>query len=237
MSCLLKSLPLLAFTLLTFTTAAPITIGNLACRVIQVSTTATSQQATTGTGTQLPTSNLTLKYIALGHGIQNYTCASTSSIPVAIGAIATFYDITTLRSNIPLADMLPPLAVYMPLPATSAFTFDPITLLPGTAPSSVLGHHYFRADGTPTFDLNGSGTGDILYGKKLDDIKAPASANPGPQGTGAVDWLFLGDKGGSVGVSQVYRIVTAGGAAPATCAASAVGTVSVPYAAEYWFYG
>lgn len=60
--------------------------------------------------------------------------------------------------------------------------------------------------------------------------------------TGAVDWLELSDNGRglSKGVSTVYRVVTAGGVAQACSAsgANANGTVfSVPYVAQYWFYG
>lgn len=82
----------------------------------------------------------------------------------------------------------------------------------------------------------------MLIAKKVADIKAPADANKGMEGTGAVDWLYLNDKGGSVGVSEVYRIQTAGGMAPTTCQGQGtnglgVGVISVPYAAEYWFYG
>ena len=74
----------------------------------------------------------------------------------------------------------------------------------------------------------------ILYGKKIADIKAPASSNKGPAGTGAVDWLALTAKNGSVGLKEVYRLETAGGAAPANCTNTSM--ISVQYAAEYWFY-
>jgi hypothetical protein len=63
--------------------------------------------------------------------------------------------------------------------------------------------------------------------QKTGDLRAPTSANKGPTGTGAVDWLQLQDKGGSRGITEVYRVVTAGGAAPAVYMAT--GIVSVPY--------
>jgi hypothetical protein len=119
---------------------------------------------------------------------------------------------------------LPPIAVYMPL-----------TSLPAPISSFLtLGHHYFGADGTPTFDL--SAKGKILFGKKNSDIKAPSTANAGPAGTGAVDWLQLVAKpgGASVGLQTVYRVVTAGGNPPTVCPST--GVISVQYAAEYWFY-
>ena len=95
-----------------------------------------------------------------------------------------------------------------------------------------LGHHFFGADGTPTFDL--TAVNKILYAKKVADIKAPATANKGPAGTGAVDWLQLTNKTGSVDLQMVYRVETAGGAAPVNCTSTAL--ISVQYAAEYWFF-
>ncbi|CAK7226825.1 hypothetical protein SBRCBS47491_006359 [Sporothrix bragantina] len=52
----------------------------------------------TGTGTELPAvdSGLKLLKIAVGHGIQNYTCADTTSATTATGALAVLYDITSL---------------------------------------------------------------------------------------------------------------------------------------------
>ncbi|ERT00462.1 malate dehydrogenase [Sporothrix schenckii 1099-18] len=52
----------------------------------------------TGTGTELPpvSPGLALLKIAVGHGIQNYTCASNSAATVATGALATLYDVTNL---------------------------------------------------------------------------------------------------------------------------------------------
>ncbi|EWY79328.1 hypothetical protein FOYG_17506 [Fusarium oxysporum NRRL 32931] len=69
---------------------------------------------------------------------------------------------------------------------------------------------------------------------KIDGIKAPASAPAGPEGTGAVDWLYLGDIGGSQGVSFVYRVLTAGGASHGC---EVQGTDSTSYTTLYWLYG
>jgi len=67
-------------------------------------------------------------------------------------------------------------------------------------------------------------------------IKAPKNASKGPAKTGAVDWLALVTKEPSVGIAQVYRVSTAGGVAPATCAGQP-SVISIPYAAAYHFYG
>ncbi|EXK24366.1 hypothetical protein FOMG_18903 [Fusarium oxysporum f. sp. melonis 26406] len=95
-----------------------------------------------------------------------------------------------------------------------------------------LGRHFFNAAGVPTFDLDKAS--QLFVAKKIDGIKAPASAPAGPEGTGAVDWLYLGDAGDSQGVSLVYRVLTAGGASHGC---KAKGTDSTSYTTLYWFYG
>jgi hypothetical protein len=119
------------------------------------------------------------------------------------------------------------MAVNIALPAGNQFSFGPYSL-------TALGNHYFDFSGTPTFNL--SAVNKILFGAKTGDVKAPSTASKGPLGTGAVDWLQLNAKPApyvSAGVSQAYRVVTAGGNAPPCTAA---GTLTVQYAAEYWFY-
>jgi hypothetical protein len=98
----------------------------------------------------------------------------------------------------------------------------------------LLGHHFFDSSGTPVFNL--TDVNKILYGTKTADIKAPATANKGPWGTGAVDWLQLESKAGyvSVGLSVAYRVYTAGGEPLTSC--EQPGVMAVPYAAEYWFF-
>lgn len=105
-----------------------------------------------------------------------------------------------------------------------------------------LGHHYFDSQSSPTFDLSGSSDGLFFSGAKIGDVKAPTASDKGVLATGAVDWLELGDNGRglSKGVSNVYRVVTAGGVAEACSVSGANPTgqvFSVPYVAEYWFYG
>lgn len=70
----------------------------------------------------------------------------------------------------------------------------------------------------------------------MGDITAPSDAYVGQFGVGygAVDWLKLADAGGSVGISQVYRVETAGGKQMPSC--TAAGPFEVEYAALYWFY-
>lgn len=105
-----------------------------------------------------------------------------------------------------------------------------------------LGHHYFDSLSSPTFNLSGSSGGLFFSGAKVGDVKAPASADKGVLATGAIDWLQLADNGRglSKGVSTVYRVVTAGGVAEpcSVTGPNPAGQIfSVPYVAEYWFYG
>ena len=149
--------------------------------------------------------------------------------PKAIGARAELLDASPLLKLVPpqqgteILELLPEYLV----------NFDTDLLAKYSIP--VLGHHIFNAAGQPTFDLGSIG---LLVAKKVADIPAPADASPGTnhQGFGAVDWLSLVDAGGSKGLSEVYRVVTAGGKAPPTCAGQKA-NIEVQYAALYWFYG
>jgi hypothetical protein len=178
--------------------------------------------------------SVSLKYVALGLGTQNYTCTSTpsssSGVPVQVGAAATLSDATSfLQYNQPLIPYLP--ALVLGFNQLSA-QVDANTLgLP------FLGHHFFNGAGSPEFDLTAIST--RLVAKKLATVSAPSNASPGPGDAGAVPWLQLGDNGAGLsfgGLQYVYRVETAGGSAPATCA-NQDSTFQVPYAAEYWFYG
>ncbi|KAL2021828.1 hypothetical protein VTK56DRAFT_6602 [Thermocarpiscus australiensis] len=216
----------------------------------------------TGGSTELPApaANLTLKKIAIGHGIQNYTCDNTTASSKATGAVAVLYDVTSLypgqgrgRTSLsqPEWDGLPSAFLRTtPLPLniaagskfganlTDPFPSPPADLtLRGVVAAKFLGHHVFDIDGVPLFDLTAA-AGLKASVNKLDGVDAPGAADKGVLGTGAVQWLRLGDsgKGLSVGLSEVYRVVTAGGN-PQACAVAGAGGQSVPYAAYYWFYG
>jgi hypothetical protein len=178
---------------------------------------------------------VSLKYIALGVGTQNYTCASTpnsaTAAPVQVGAKAVLFDAGQFFQKLPIMiNKLPPLSLGL-----YTMTGQPdMTSITGGA---VLGDHYFNAAGQPVFDL--TKVGAKLTAKKLANVAAPADACAGPRNAGAVDWLLLTDVGGGASygcLSHVYRVVTAGGNKPATCAGK-TGTFEVPYTTEYWYYG
>lgn len=180
----------------------------------------------------MPATTLELAYVLVGRGIQNYTCASAGATPVAIGAVANLYDATSIaRLSATSLHALAPKAVYLPTPKQGAsFLGVPY-----------IGHHFFDSAGTPVFTLDAQKgpTKSIAYVKKSANVAAPAKSDKGPAKTGAVDWLFLEAKtdaayaGKSVGVKQVYRVVTSGGVGGACTVA---GVKSVEYAAEYWLY-
>lgn len=120
--------------------------------------------------------------------------------------------------------------MYQKLPTGSAINS---VSYPGTDKFVVIGKHFFDAAGTPVFDLYTKG--ESLVGKKVDQVAPPANAASGPAGTGAVMWLKLDDKGGSKGLKEVYRVITAGGNPTPSC--KKAGLFSIEYATEYWFYG
>lgn len=105
---------------------------------------------------------------------------------------------------------------------------------------NVLGHHRFGNSTTAVFDLN---TANHEYGQviahKAGSMNAPNQSPVGqsPSANGAVAWLYLLPSAESTSdVTSVYRTHTAGGNAPATCEGQKGGTLSVEYAAMYWFF-
>lgn len=211
----------------------------------------------------------------MGHGIQNYTCASDNATAVNTGALAVLYDATAIYSTAAYTNLSSTVLwdQAIPLNLVNPAAANPVSTTAGVAAATYpetyyqadasnpfpnpavdlalsaqgvsapfLGHHYFDQLSAPTFNLSASTDKLFFSGAKIGDVKAPTGADQGILATGAVDWLELGDnsRGLSSGVSNVYRVVTAGGVAEA-CAVSGVNPTgevfSVPYVAQYWFYG
>ncbi|KAL9572172.1 hypothetical protein ACKAV7_003660 [Fusarium commune] len=166
-----------------------------------------------------PPRGVTLKHIALGFGIQNYSCAGAGATPAAVGALAVLYDVTCLYPGQARSSLKAKKWASLPSDVLNTRKVPLNRNDDGASPTLV-----------PTFDLDKA---NQLLIAKIDGIKAPASAPVGPEGTGAVDWLYLGDAGGSQGVSFVYRVLTAGGASHGC---KAKGTDSTSYTTFYWFY-
>ncbi|MCJ1226478.1 hypothetical protein MMC12_003130 [Toensbergia leucococca] len=174
-----------------------------------------------------PTEGLQVYHVAIGRGTQNYTCANATATPTNIGALATLYNASCLASTLP--------AILATLPAAALALPAPIPLTP-LFPSNLLmsGHHFFT-NTTPTFNLDTTRANyGVTFGKKVAASPAPQDATAGLYG--AVPWLKLQAEGvGGGGVQEVYRVNTAGGAAPASCQGLA-SEFEIQYAAEYWFY-
>jgi len=181
-----------------------------------------------------PSAGLVLKHVAVGRGTQNYTCGTNeTAAPTAVGAVATLYNATCLASTYPdLLERVPNVALQFNLTDSQRSTLAPSNLV-------VSGHHYFTNTTTPFFDLDSSaikiGTAPC---SKLAAVPAPPTASKGQynKGDGAVPWLKLVARDGATGnLEEVYRVNTAGGNPPATCAGMPA-AFEVQYAAEYWFY-
>lgn len=175
----------------------------------------------------LPAPTGTLKYITLGRGTQNYTCASTTSTPISIGATAAIFNAAQLLTGETVSSGQSTLNTLPNSEIDKTIFQIELSGLP------IIGEHYFTAAGVPTWDLFGEGV--VLYGSTVGDIAAPSGANAGPQGYGAVDWKALTGVAGSVGLREVYRVETAGGEPPASCSGFGA-TIQSQYAAMYWFY-
>lgn len=214
----------------------------------------------------------------MGHGIQNYTCASTNATAVAAGALAVLWDATPLYPGtagtgmeaVPWSNLTCSVLWNHAIPlnlkeqqavgptvsraaaiyaesqyqavSASPYPSPPTDLALGDITASYLGVHYFDSASSPTFDLDATADGLFFSGAKIGDVKAPSTADTGLLATSAVDWLELGDSGRGLsnGITNVYRVTTSGGAAE-PCSVSGVNAegevLSVPYTAEYWFYG
>ncbi|KAG6005819.1 hypothetical protein E4U21_007591 [Claviceps maximensis] len=208
-----------------------------------------------------PPAGSKLLHIALGFGIQNYTCSSVGASSVATGALAMLYDIRALypgqsRDSLSRKDWegIPCRALWshfvpLNLNYSTAGRVEPQSPgasqthpFPGNAPLEVwglkplpfLGHHLFTSAGVANFILDGGKTN--VLANKLAAVDAPEAADKGPQGTGAVAWLQLDAQDGSIGrVKYVYRVLTAGGMSHGC--SRAAGQDSTTYTAMYWFFG
>jgi hypothetical protein len=171
-----------------------------------------------------------LKHVAIGRGTQNYSCGVIeTAAPVALGAVATLYNASCVASTYPdLLSTLPDVALQFKLTDMNQDTLSPPNL-------ATSGHHYFSNLTTPVFNLD-TAVMDLGFAPcaKNNSEPAPASAAMGQddEGFGAVAWLKLLTRDGATGnLKEVYRVNTAGGKPPTTCAGMPA-TFEVEYAAE-----
>jgi Protein of unknown function (DUF3455) len=128
--------------------------------------------------------------------------------------------------------MMTSLVINYPLPSNPSANFQPTNIL-------LSGHHFFRDNTTPIFDLDLTSRNQYGYAvaKKDSASPAPSDAPKGPNGESAVAWLRLNTVDGTRGgVKHIYRVNTVGGTPPKTCEGMKPGVFTVEYSAQYWFY-
>ncbi|CAE6436856.1 unnamed protein product [Rhizoctonia solani] len=180
-------------------------------------------------------------YIALGVGVQNYTCGSTGTFTTA-GAVAKLFDISCLL-NTPIFPGIQDMVFAVAGNAKGQALVSKIETVLNSLPLTplMLGDHYFipnpAVNGTsltPVFDFRagvkkGDSNGFVAV-KKLGNT-------PSPAGSANVDWLMLQNIGGTIGGSlanTVMRVDTKSGQPPTSCSPNA--TISVPYTTKYWMF-
>ncbi|CAE6415038.1 unnamed protein product [Rhizoctonia solani] len=177
-------------------------------------------------------------YVALGVGVQNYTCGSTGTFTSA-GAVAKLFDLSCFV-NKPIFSGIQDVVFAAAGNAKGQALVRKIETILKPCPV-ILGDHYF----IPNPAVNGTGLTpvfDFRAGVKKGDPAGFAAVKklgntPSPAGSSNVDWLMLQNIGGDIGGSlanTVMRVDTKGGQPPASCTLNA--TISVPYAAKYWMY-
>jgi len=175
------------------------------------------------TAFSIPTSPLTS--LALGVGVQNYTC-STAGTYTSTGAVASLYDLACISQSpefVDIQDLAYDLWIASPTNVTPPMS------------SSFLGNHFFITSGTglsPVWDYRaGAAKGNpdaFVLAAKVVDVPAPTSSQD-------VDWLQLKSVSGSL-ATQVYRTDTRGGSPPTSCMSGSA-PISLRYVAKYWLYG
>lgn len=165
-----------------------------------------------------PDSGLTLAFVAIGRGTQNYTCATSdaSSVPAAIGANATLFNASCIASHMN-DSMLAQITAALEKMSVSSI------------PLPQAGQHFFVDTTTPAFDI--PTMGGLTELKKENTTNAPANTE------GDVAWLKLlaQTTGTTTNIKNIYRLNTVGGSAPANCAGQPA-SIQVDYAADYFFY-
>ncbi|KIJ61565.1 hypothetical protein HYDPIDRAFT_31173 [Hydnomerulius pinastri MD-312] len=184
--------------------------------------------------TQLVAPTTAPNYIALGVGVQNYTCNATSSTYTLVGAVAELFDISCLY-NTPAFDALPSVAYTAWNATTANLTIQDVIGAFEFAPSPlVLGQHYYvpNPDGSglsPKWDFTSSGmtagnSQAYVIGAKTGDL-------PSLDTTLNIDSLMVKGIQGDL-ASEIFRIQNNGGQPPAKCS-TAGANITVKYTAQY----
>lgn len=157
-----------------------------------------------------PSEGLSLKYVAIGRGTQNYSCPTNESSsskdtsqPKATGAAATLFDVSCVAAqSLTLLHELPPITGGASVESLG-FLAESLSLTTNST-NLILGEHYFNAAGDPVFDLRLGGSDDWAVTAKNASVDAPQSVDI-PKGKSCaakkaerenVPWLKLTKKDG-----------------------------------------
>lgn len=152
-----------------------------------------------------PSPHLSLKYVAIGRGTQNYSCPSPGAsaksrretTPEATGAVATLFDASCLASA--SANLLHEIPAVLGNTPSGSLAFLSEILSSATDTSDlIIGEHYFNSDGEPFFDLGLSDGDSWMVAKKNSSVEAPKRISRSLNGRNIKDvpWLKLGLKKG-----------------------------------------
>ncbi|KAJ7590835.1 hypothetical protein C8J56DRAFT_1003476 [Mycena floridula] len=178
---------------------------------------------------------LSVSFLAIGVGVQNYTCSSAGNY-TSTGAVAELFDISCLYRETSLFNQVSDIAMAA-WSQSSVQKPSQLTFREFQNPE-ILGEHYFITNpvtGTgisPKWDFTSrafkSNPQAFVVAAKSGDIPAPTGAKD-------VDWLSLTAMTGQGSLAnQVFRTDTRGGQPPTSCTPGA--QVSVKYVAKYCKY-
>jgi len=181
--------------------------------------------------TQLVAPTSAPKYVAIGVGVQNYSCTAGGNY-TSIGAVAQLFDISHLYGTPEFSTIQDDAyASWSQCPDTDPLQHELAVQLNREFGVDFLGIHdfvNFTGKLSPKFDFTQT-TGnpdDFVVAAKSGDIPSPTSGN--------VDWLELTKVDGSL-ANEVFRVGTKAGEPPSTCKPGS-GGISVKYTAKYWFF-
>ncbi|KAF7336175.1 hypothetical protein MVEN_02165000 [Mycena venus] len=177
--------------------------------------------------TQLVAPTTAPLYVALGVGVQNYTCNASTLKYTSTGAVASLFDISCIDTTPAFATIqTTAFNVWSAAPAGAPATSIGSSI--GLPP--VLGSHFFVTSPTGTgISPEWSFTnGQFVIGSKVGDITAPTDSATN------VDWLALNNLQGTL-ASKIFRIDTVNGQPPSSCVAGSA-DISVKYTAKYFLY-
>ncbi|KAJ3885417.1 putative malate dehydrogenase [Lentinula edodes] len=185
----------------------------------------------------LPAPKFPPRFVGLGVGTQNYTCASSGTY-TNVGALAELFDISCLYGQPGFDDITSVVSLFWNAAPPAVTPSEIIAFGEEHDLSFVLGEHYFVVNPVTGSGLNpkwdftshafAGNPNAYVVGSKVDDV-------PAPTGSSDIDWLYLTNLTGSL-ANEIYRIETKGGQPPASCTPGS-NNITVKYTSLYWFTG